>query len=80
MVENLRALGVAAEEFDDGFRVPPGQTLRGGRVRTFGDHRVAMAFAVASLIAEEPIELDDSDCAAVSFPGFFDQFQSVCCR
>ncbi len=73
VVVNLGALGVRVQESPDGFYVPPGQALRGGRVRTYGDHRIAMAFGIASLIAEEPIEVDDPGCAAVSFPGYFEQ-------
>ncbi len=74
---NLAALGVRVEEAADGFHIPPGQTLRGGKVRTFGDHRVAMAFGIASLIAEEPIELDEPGCAAVSFPNYFEELLST---
>ncbi len=74
---NLETLGVRVQESRDGFFIPPGQTLRGGRIRTFGDHRVAMAFGIASLIAEEPIELDDPGCAAVSFPGYYEELASA---
>jgi 3-phosphoshikimate 1-carboxyvinyltransferase len=77
VVSNLRALGVAAEESSDGFRIPPGARFRGGKVRTFGDHRIAMAFALAGLIADEPVELDDWECSAVSFPGFFDELAAA---
>ncbi|MFQ5739760.1 MAG: 3-phosphoshikimate 1-carboxyvinyltransferase [Acidobacteriota bacterium] len=70
---NLRELGLEVEESADGFHIPAGQTLQGGRVRTFGDHRIAMAFSLAGLIAPEGIELDDPDCVAISFPGFFQE-------
>lgn len=78
IVLNLRNLGVEVEEFADGFFIPPAPTLRGGMVRTCGDHRIAMAFAVAGLMAREGVEIDDPDCAAVSFPHFFDQLKAVC--
>ncbi|MCZ6486227.1 MAG: 3-phosphoshikimate 1-carboxyvinyltransferase [Acidobacteria bacterium] len=80
IVVNLRNLGVRVEEFPDGFCVPPGQQLQGGRVQTFGDHRIAMAFAVAGLIATEPVELDHPSCVSVSFPEFFKVLQSLSSR
>jgi len=52
--------------------VPGEQRLRGGVVDSFGDHRIAMAFAVAALFAEGPVTIERPECAAISFPGFFD--------
>ncbi len=75
VVSNLKNLGVEAEERHDGFHIPPGQKIRGGRVATFSDHRIAMAFAVAGLLAESPVEIDDPACTAISFPGFFDKLE-----
>ena len=80
VVVNLRRLGVDVDEFSDGFMIPPGSRIRGGKVRTFGDHRIAMAFALAGLVAETPVELDDPDCVAVSYPGFFQHLEEVCRR
>ena len=77
IVYNLRSLGVEAEERNDGFRIPPGQAFRGGEVRTWGDHRIAMAFAIAGLISEQPVVLDDARCCGVSFPGFLEQLTAV---
>ena len=77
IVDNLLSLGVRVEEFEDGFFVPGNQTVAGGQVRTFGDHRIAMAFALAGLIAQGPVELDDPGCAAVSFPAFYTQLELV---
>lgn len=74
---NLRSVGVEAEEFPDGFHIRPGQSIQGGDVQTFGDHRLAMAFGVARLISSGAIHIDDPDCSAVSFPGFFETLQSV---
>jgi 3-phosphoshikimate 1-carboxyvinyltransferase len=74
---NLGNLGVQVEESPDGLWIPPGQVVRGGRVKTFGDHRIAMAFSVAGLIAEQGVELDDPSCASVSFPDFYQALQSV---
>lgn len=77
VVNNLQAMGVECKEYPDGFHIPPGQQLQGGRVKSYGDHRIAMAFAVAGLIARQGVEIDDPACAAVSFPGFFDNLQSL---
>jgi len=76
-VQNLRAMGVEVEEFDDGLRVNGPTKLRGAKINPRGDHRIAMAFAVAGLLADEETEIEDADCVAVSFPGFFDLLDSV---
>lgn len=70
IVDNLTAMRVEIEEFDDGFSVAGPQRLHGARVSSFGDHRIAMAFAVAGLIAEEETLVDGADAAAVSLPEF----------
>jgi 3-phosphoshikimate 1-carboxyvinyltransferase len=77
IVINLRSLGVDVEEFSDGFHIPPAQSIRGGKVKSFGDHRIAMAFSIAGLISEQGIEIDDPDCVDISFPGFFDTLSSL---
>ncbi len=76
VVENLKRMGADVDEFDDGFRIGR-SVLRGARVDSFGDHRIAMAFAVAGLLAEGETEIDGFDCAAVSFPGFFEVLQNA---
>ncbi len=76
-VENLGRLGMECEEREDGFRIPPGQSIRGGQVRTRGDHRIAMAFSIAGLISRRAVVVDDSQCCDISFPGFFEQLASV---
>jgi 3-phosphoshikimate 1-carboxyvinyltransferase len=68
---NLRAMGARLEELPDGLRIPGGQRLRGARVDSFGDHRIAMAFAIAALAADGPTEIAGAECVDVSFPGFF---------
>jgi 3-phosphoshikimate 1-carboxyvinyltransferase len=72
-LEQLRGLGVAIETTPDGFVVEggAGRPLAGARIRTGGDHRIAMAFGVAGLLARDGVEIDDPACAEVSFPGFF---------
>lgn len=76
VVENLRKMNARVEEFDDGLRVGKSD-LKGARVESFGDHRIAMAFAVAALFARGETEISDAECAAVSFPAFFEILQSV---
>ena len=79
IVENLRRMKATVEEFDDGFRVEKSQLI-GAEVDSFGDHRIAMAFAVAGLLAEGETNIKDSECADVSFPGFYELLESVAKR
>lgn len=76
-VKNLRAMGAEVDEFDDGLRVGGPVTLRGTTIDPRGDHRIAMAFTVAALIAEGETEIRDDACVAVSFPEFFGLLSSV---
>ena len=75
--QNLRAMGAEVEEFDDGLRVGGRARLRGAKVDPRGDHRIAMAFTVAALLADGETEITDSECVAVSFPEFFELLESV---
>jgi 3-phosphoshikimate 1-carboxyvinyltransferase len=70
LAEGLRRLGAAVEEHPDGLAVRGGARLRGATVRSHGDHRIAMAFAVAGLAADGETEIEEADCIAVSFPEF----------
>jgi 3-phosphoshikimate 1-carboxyvinyltransferase len=71
VVENLRAIGARAEEREDGWVVSRGEP-RDAAIRTHGDHRIAMAFAVAALAGiGGTVDIDDPACAAVSYPGFW---------
>lgn len=74
---NLKAMGVEVKEFDDGLRVGGRAQLRGAKIDPRGDHRIAMAFTVAGLLAEGETEILDSECVAVSFPEFFDLLESM---
>lgn len=77
IVENLRAMGAAVEEFRDGLAVAGRQSLKGAPIRTHGDHRIAMAFAVAGLLAKGETVIEGAECAAVSFPGFFETLERL---
>jgi 3-phosphoshikimate 1-carboxyvinyltransferase len=76
-VQNLRAMGAEVEEFKDGLRVAGPAPLRGAEIDPRGDHRIAMAFSVAALIARGETEIKDAECVAVSFPAFFELLESV---
>jgi 3-phosphoshikimate 1-carboxyvinyltransferase len=76
-VENLRAMGAEVEEFKDGLSVCGLARLRGARLDAHGDHRIAMAFTVAALLAEDASEIVGAEAVAVSFPEFFTLLQSV---
>ncbi|HKG80455.1 MAG TPA: 3-phosphoshikimate 1-carboxyvinyltransferase [Pyrinomonadaceae bacterium] len=77
---NLRAMGAEVEEFDDGLSVLGPAQLRGALIDSHGDHRIAMAFAVAALIADGETEIAGSECVAISFPEFFGLLESVVVR
>ncbi len=77
VVAGIRALGGEIEEFEDGFAICGPQNLTGGRIETEGDHRIAMAFSIAALIADGATEIVDADCAGVSFPEFYDLLRSL---
>lgn len=72
MATALRGMGVEVETFPDGIRIVGKERWQGSHCRTAGDHRVAMAMAVAGLIATGGNIIDDTDCISISFPGFFD--------
>jgi 3-phosphoshikimate 1-carboxyvinyltransferase len=71
LVGGLRAMGADADERPDGFTIRPSRRLTGGEVDAHGDHRLAMAFAIAALGATGPTAIAGADVVAVSYPGFF---------
>jgi len=77
---NLRAMGAEVEEFDDGLAVSGRTRLHGAAIDAHGDHRIAMAFSVAALIAEGETEIAGAECVAISFPEFFTLLESVAQR
>jgi len=77
MVTNLRVMGAEVEEREDGLTIPGGQTLRGAVIDSFGDHRIAMAFAVAALRAEGETTIRRADAAVISCPGFFGALEAL---
>lgn len=77
VASNLRAMGAEVIEFEDGLDIPGGQTLHGAAIDSGGDHRIAMAFSVAALRAQSDTQIQGSECAAISFPEFFDLLDQV---
>ena len=77
VVKNLRAMGAAVTEFEDGLDVPGGQKLHGATIDSGGDHRIAMAFSVAALGAEGETRIQGAESAAISFPEFFDLLDRI---
>jgi 3-phosphoshikimate 1-carboxyvinyltransferase len=75
--ENLRRMGAEVIEQADGLVVSGPTQLRGARVDSYGDHRIAMAFSVAALVADGPTEILDADCVKISFPEFFELLKSI---
>jgi 3-phosphoshikimate 1-carboxyvinyltransferase len=71
VAENLRRMGVEAEVQPDGITIPGRQSLRAATLDSFGDHRIAMAFAVAALRADGECNIEGAEAASVSFPEFF---------
>jgi 3-phosphoshikimate 1-carboxyvinyltransferase len=77
MTREMRKLGVEVEEREDGMSIKGKGRLQGAQLESYGDHRVAMALAVAGLFSEGGVEIENSACADISFPGFFDLLGSL---
>lgn len=77
IAENLRAMGATLEEHPDGVSIPGQQQLRGAEIQSYGDHRIAMAFAVAGLRAQGETRIHDAGCARISFPEYFHLLQQL---
>ena len=77
VAENFRRAGVEIEVREDGFTVPGRQKFHAAQFDSFGDHRIAMAFAVASLIADGPSEIHRAEAASVSFPEFYGTLRNL---
>jgi 3-phosphoshikimate 1-carboxyvinyltransferase len=78
MTDGLRNLGIEVEASEDSMTIAGGQKLKGGAVRSFADHRVAMSFAIAGLVSRDGVEIDDPRCASISFPNFFELLEQIC--
>lgn len=77
MVEGLLAMGAEVTGTDDGMIIRGGKLLRGTRIDSHKDHRIAMSFAVAGLAADGVTSIPDSGCVAISYPGFYEDLQKL---
>ena len=77
VVENFRRMGIGVEERPDGMLIPGRQRFRAAAFDSFGDHRIAMAFAVAALRGDGESSIENADSAAVSFPQFFSVLRQI---
>ena len=76
--KNLRAMGAKVEEFEDGMVITGGQCLKGTTVKSYGDHRIAMSFAIAGLLAKEgQTTVEGTECIATSYPTFAEHLTAV---
>ncbi len=78
LATNLRVMGAQCEELPDGLIIHGPTRLRGAVLDSFHDHRIAMAFAIAGLCAEAPTTIHHSECADISFPGFYELLREHC--
>ena len=77
ITDELTKLGVSIESFADGFAVEGPSNIRGARVDSHGDHRIAMSLRIASLLTDDPVDIVDYESVAVSFPDFEERLQLV---
>ena len=77
VVEELKKLGANIEATEDGMIIEGPTPLHGAHLKTYGDHRIGMMGAIAALITDGAVTLDDADCIAVSYPAFFDHIEIV---
>jgi 3-phosphoshikimate 1-carboxyvinyltransferase len=74
---NLRAMGAQIEVRPDGYRIEGPQKLHGAQINSFHDHRIAMAFSIAGLIAQGETEIQHPECVGISYPAFFDTLKDL---
>lgn len=77
MVKNLKAMGCDIEGTEDGMCIHGGKPLHGAMIDSYGDHRIAMSFAIASLCAEGDTEILGSECVNISYPSFYQDLASL---
>lgn len=76
-VENLRVMGAEIEEVRDGMIIRGRSTLKGGRVKSFGDHRIAMMLAIAGCISRDKTVIEGMECVRISYPSFLEDLESL---
>jgi len=77
VVNNLRAMGAEVDEFEDGMEIQGGKPLHGATLESHGDHRIAMAFAIAGLFAKGETVIRNTACVNTSYPGFSHHLEAI---
>ncbi|MBV8865788.1 MAG: 3-phosphoshikimate 1-carboxyvinyltransferase, partial [Acidobacteriaceae bacterium] len=77
IAQNLRAMNITVNTTADSLEIPGGQQFRAAEIESRGDHRIAMAFSIAALLADAPSVIHDAHAASVSFPAFYDTLRDV---
>ena len=77
IAENLHRMGIEIELLPDGFRIKGPQMLKGAVIQTHDDHRIAMAFSIAGLIAQGTTQITHPECVQISYPNFFDALREL---
>lgn len=77
VAESLRRMGVPVDEFADGMEITGGQKLKGAEINSLGDHRIAMAFAIAGLFADGETVIRGVECIETSYPGFIHELEQL---
>lgn len=77
MCDNLVNLGVKATPTKDGMIIEGNDHIGGGNIKSYGDHRIAMSFAIAALVSDSSIYIDDCNCINISYPTFFDTLKCI---
>jgi len=79
VVNGLKVMGADVQELEDGMIIKGPSKLRGAIIDTYGDHRIAMAFSIAGLIADGTTTILDAQCVSISYPGFYRILESLAC-
>jgi 3-phosphoshikimate 1-carboxyvinyltransferase len=77
MATELKKLGVELEEYPDGIAIKGKTSLKGATVESYHDHRIAMSLAIAALVAEGTMTINNASCVDISFPGFFEELKRI---
>lgn len=80
MVRNLSAMGADITGTDDGMIIRGGLPLHGALIHSMNDHRIAMSFAIASLLAEGVTTIEGAECVNISYPGFYEDLERLCVK
>lgn len=77
IVNEFKKLGVEIEEIENGIKISGGRKIKAGKVNSYGDHRIAMCLSILSHISKENIEIENKECAQISFPEFYEKLKSL---